>query len=228
MNSPEIHSFLSRTLDDLRLSRNERQALAKVFDELGNVDERTHLCHQAFALAREHMGDSGGLEILDWLEEVVRASRARDQTASRADFVEACFSPGFDCARRIMHLFDTARRKVDVCVFTITDNRISDAIYAAHERGVAIRIVTDNEKIGDEGSDIERLESVGIPVRVDRTEYHMHHKFAIFDESHVLTGSFNWTRGAAERNEENFIITSDPRLIRPFEERFELLWEKLA
>ena len=45
----------------------------------------------------------------------------------------------------------------------------------------------------------------------------MHHKFAIFDQSILLTGSYNWTRSASEKNEENFIITSDPALLFRFE-----------
>jgi phosphatidylserine/phosphatidylglycerophosphate/cardiolipin synthase-like enzyme len=33
----------------------------------------------------------------------------------------------------------------------------------------------------------------------------MHHKFAVIDNKVVLTGSFNWTRNAAEDNHENII-----------------------
>ena len=29
-------------------------------------------------------------------------------------------------------------QRVDICVFTITDDRLSDAIVAAHRRGVAV------------------------------------------------------------------------------------------
>jgi phosphatidylserine/phosphatidylglycerophosphate/cardiolipin synthase-like enzyme len=56
----------------------------------------------------------------------------------------------------------------------------------------------------------------------------MHHKFAIFDDSALLTGSYNWTRGAARFNNENFIVTTDRRLIHPFSQTFERLWQALA
>ncbi len=42
--------------------------------------------------------------------------------------------------------------------------------------GVAIRVLSDDDKSADEGSDVMRFERAGIPVRVDRTEHHMHHK----------------------------------------------------
>ncbi|MGE3822383.1 MAG: phospholipase D-like domain-containing protein [Isosphaeraceae bacterium] len=55
----------------------------------------------------------------------------------------------------------------------------------------------------------------------------MHHKFAVFDEKIALTGSYNWTRGAARDNEENLIVSTDPRLVGPFVRAFEALWDRL-
>jgi mitochondrial cardiolipin hydrolase len=92
---------------------------------------------------------------------------------------------------------------------------------------VPLRIITDNEKAFDEGSDIIRLRQAGVAVRVDQSPYHMHHKFAIFDHERLLTGSYNWTRGASEHNEENFVILGDRRLITAFNTTFERLWNRL-
>ena len=228
MNPDDIDPLLRRTLEDRRLSRNERQALAEVLQGLDRAEQRLSVCRQSFALAREHLADPASRELVDWLEEIVRAAWHEPQAPVNAGLAEAHFSPGENCPRRIAQLFQNAQASADVCVFTITDDRVSSAILEAHRRGIAVRIVTDNEKVNDEGSDISRLRAAGVPVRVDHSEYHMHHKFAVFDESPLLTGSFNWTRGAAEKNEENFIITSEPRLIRLFAQRFERLWDKLA
>jgi len=140
---------------------------------------------------------------------------------------EVFFSPGPDCLGQIVNRFLAARSTVDVCVFTITDDRIARAILDAHRRGVAIRIITDNDKTYDAGSDVERLEAAGIAVKVDRTQFHMHHKFAIFDAARILNGSYNWTRGAAESNEENIVDTGDPIALAAFQAEFNRLWSKL-
>ena len=129
---------------------------------------------------------------------------------------EAFFSPGDDCLRAITRLLANASRTADICVFTITDDRVSDAILDAHRRAIAVRIITDNAKAEDEGSDVARFEQSGIPTRVDRSPFHMHHKFAILDGTTLLTGSYNWTRGAARDNEENLIVTNEPRLLALF------------
>jgi len=56
----------------------------------------------------------------------------------------------------------------------------------------------------------------------------MHHKFAIFDENRLLTGSYNWTRGAARDNEENLIVTGESRLLSAYAATFARLWSSLS
>ncbi len=139
-----------------------------------------------------------------------------------------CFSPGPECLGAIKSELDRARKKVEICVFTITDDRVTDAILAAHRRGVKVRIATDDEKAYDRGSDVERLFAEGIEVRVDEPDHHMHHKFAVFDDARLVTGSYNWTRSAAEKNQENVLVSDDTRLVRPYREMFERLWTRLS
>jgi cardiolipin hydrolase len=153
------------------------------------------------------------------------APMRRDASRSALD---VHFSPGDECLFAICRQIESAERSADVCVFTITDDRIATRLLDAHRRGVRVRIITDNDKAFDEGSDVHRLGRAGIEVRVDRTPFHMHHKFAVFDERRMLTGSYNWTRGAARDNQENVIVSDDPRLLRPFGREFVTLWEKLG
>jgi mitochondrial cardiolipin hydrolase len=141
--------------------------------------------------------------------------------------VEAHFSPGEGPLNTIIRLLGEARGSADVCVFTLTDDRISRALLEARARGVRLRVVSDDDKALDLGSDIHRLLTADIPVRLDRTEAHMHHKFAVFDRRRLLTGSYNWTRSAAEANHENVVVSDDPRLVQPFCRAFDELWSSL-
>jgi phosphatidylserine/phosphatidylglycerophosphate/cardiolipin synthase-like enzyme len=222
----EMDQILLRTLDDRRLSRGEKRALSEILEEMALDDrQRALLRNRAFEIAKTRLADPRAHDVLEWFRDVSKllvAPPCYDTVA------EAHFSPGDDCVRRIRGLFGGARRSVDVCVFTITDDRIAEAIEAAHRRGVAVRIISDDDKAFDPGSDIERLNDGGIPVRVDNSPAHMHNKFAVFDETLLLTGSFNWTRSASRENQENLIVTSEPRLVRTFEETFAQLWERFS
>ncbi|MDX2038178.1 MAG: phospholipase D-like domain-containing protein [Isosphaeraceae bacterium] len=228
MTTPEsdLRAWLIQTLEDRRFSRGERQAFTKSLDDEA---ERAEARRIAFEIAREQIERSPDVAIIDWLDDVVKATRENaGSPGARSARADAHFSPGEECLRAIIRLVEQSRAQLDICVFTITDDRLSTTLIEAHRRRLPIRIITDNEKAEDLGSDIARLEEAGIPVRVDRSPYHMHHKFAIADGKTLLTGSYNWTRGAARDNQENLIVTDEPRLIAPFARMFDRLWNELS
>lgn len=237
MQNEQLDKILRHTLEDFRLSRGERRMLSSTLAELGAGEPQLAVLRsRAFDIAREQISDGDGnggrvdhaqtAAVIEWLEEVVKVMQPAKPHRELAD--EAYFSPGNDCSRKIAELLRRARHKIDICVFTITDNRISNAIVDAHAGGTTVRIISDNDKALDGGSDIERFQRLGIPLRLDRTEHHMHHKFAVFDDSFTITGSYNWTRSAAKYNMENFIVTHDTGLTRRFSQLFEQLWEELG
>jgi phosphatidylserine/phosphatidylglycerophosphate/cardiolipin synthase-like enzyme len=225
MDTTQIDRLLRQTLADRRMSRGEKQVLARVVDELrAGEHELALLRSRAFEIAREELAGPQPREVLDWLEEAVKAFQPRPSAGPPDD--EVFFSPGEHCTRKIVSLLDSTAGQAEVCVFTITDDRITNALLDAHGRGVRLRIITDNDKAFDLGSDIERLQRAKVPVRVDQSEFHMHHKFALFDGRILLTGSFNWTRSAAASNEENFLVTHNPRLLGLYTAQFERLWRQ--
>lgn len=142
--------------------------------------------------------------------------------------LKIAFSPGEECRELILNLIASANNTLDICVFTISDDRISNALLKAYERGISVRIITDNDKTSDLGSDVENLYYQGIEVKTDRTEFHMHHKFMIVEKKTVLTGSYNWTRNAALYNQENIISITDSEVTKRFQSEFDCLWEESA
>jgi phosphatidylserine/phosphatidylglycerophosphate/cardiolipin synthase-like enzyme len=230
MDPSSIQEQLARSFLDHRLSRGERQELAEALGHLAPGSEADAIRRHAFDLVRDALpGRDEVLTMIDWLEGVLRQVPVVPPGRSHeTPFAEAHFSPGEDCFRAIANRLESARETMDICLFTITDDRLSNQILDAHRRGVRVRIITDNDKAGDLGSDIPRLREAGIPAIEDRSPFHMHHKFALFDHSSLITGSYNWTRGAARDNQENLIVTNDPRLVGSFGSTFERLWKSLT
>lgn len=140
---------------------------------------------------------------------------------------DAYFSPGEACRVVIVNQIKTAVRQLQICVFTISDDHITDAIITAHKRGMDIRVITDNDKSRDQGSDIELLARQGVAVKMDRTSNHMHHKFMIMDGKAVITGSYNRTRSAALYNHENILLTRDAGVVKSFLKQFGQLWNEM-
>ncbi|HEX3150480.1 MAG TPA: phospholipase D-like domain-containing protein [Gemmataceae bacterium] len=226
MNPTDLDQLLKQTLADHRIQAGEKQALIDWMAHNAPDDANRSLARsRAFALAKSELAGEA-MHVLEWLEETIRVfSRPIGDSSAAPEASRAFFSPGATCVQEVIREFHLARKSSDVCVFTITDDRITDAILAAHTRGVKVRIITDDDKSHDLGSDIDRLRAAGIPCKMDEgNAAHMHHKFALFDGHWLLNGSFNWTRSASEQNEENLIVTADPVLVAAFTEHFEWLW----
>jgi len=221
----ELDRLLRDSAADAVLDDAEKFELRQIGSGLSR-DRVRYLRNRAFDLVRERWSGAevASLDLLRWLEQVIRTLDAgADPPPVEA---HAYFAPGDDCLRRLRELCLGAKRSIDVCVYTISDDRLCDALLDAHRRGVAVRILSDDHKIHDAGSDVLRLRDRGLDVRLDDTAFHMHHKFALFDGQRLASGSFNWTRSASEGNEENLVVTDDVRLVRAFAAHFEQLWAK--
>lgn len=226
MNKTDIDEMLAQTLADTQLSRSERKALKQVIEDADlDTDQLGYIRHRVFEMARAETGRSAERRLIDWIEEAVKVFTPKVEAASST---RVYTSPGDDCWQRIVGLFASCRRAADVCVFTITDDRIADAMIEARRRGVALRVISDDDKATDRGSDIVRLSEAGVSVRVDRSPHHMHHKFAVFDDATALTGSYNWTRSAAKHNRENVLITDEKSVVGAYRQCFAELWDSFG
>lgn len=230
MTPDEVRQRLQSTLDDVRLSRSEKRALKSVLGDIDPDPQSLAIYRSvAFDLARRTLDATNGSQIVDWLESIcsllVDVSSRAEATPNR---VNCWFSPDPDFGARIAGFLDRARRTVDVCVYNITHDRISDAIASAHLRGLRVRVLTDDETRHNRGSDIVSLLDAGVDIRFDATDAEMHHKFAVFDSDTLLTGSSNWTRAAETRNRDNIVVTDDLRLVEPFARYFGRLWTEFG
>lgn len=220
---------LADTIADERVSRGERKALRELVTDwdLSETDLEW-MRAKAFAVAEHDADGAPTRRLIDWLGDVVGLLSRHGRKTAVVAKSEAHFGPGEDPLRCIHEQFRRVRQSADVCVFTITDDRIFGAITGAARRGVKVRVLSDAEKSRDRGSDVRALEQVGIPVALDDSAAHMHHKFAVFDRVRVLTGSFNWTRSATRENCENVLVTDDAGLVAAYADEFERLWARFA
>lgn len=111
---------------------------------------------------------------------------------------------------------------VYIAVAWITDKIYEDIILNLLQKGVTVTIITNNDEINLKGNvDWNKLVRSGVNLYWDNH----HHKFCVIDRKKVITGSFNWTYMATNReNRENIIIIeNEVDLIDRFSEEFILL-----
>lgn len=141
---------------------------------------------------------------------------------------------------RVARMIDEAQHSIDIAMYSFSDAAISTALANAVARGVKVRFVfetanADRKLAGAAltASKSGRLETAGIDVRwVNKI---MHHKFMIVDgprdadtaaTAKLVTGSGNWSNGAATRYDENTLFLDGHRELNLRVQReFNLMWE---
>ena len=137
---------------------------------------------------------------------------------------ECYFFPNASNEEKVVSMLRTCKKKLDIAIFSLTLDSIAEAILEAFQRGVKVRMIADDECAKNKGSNVKLIASVGVPCKTDNAVYHMHHKFAVLDESVVIMGSFNWTGQAVKYNQENIFFYEDKNIASQYSQEFERLW----
>lgn len=149
--------------------------------------------------------------------------------ASFPAFAANVLDQGRGCEKRLVSLINETRDTIDAAVYAVNRESIVNALVKAHDRGVAVRLLTDRAQLAalkDTGV-IDRLAAAGIEVRAHTSKGLMHVKIAVFDGKSAISGSFNWTDSAVERNSEvcNLFI-NDPDYAAQHQRLFNRLWRQ--
>lgn len=125
--------------------------------------------------------------------------------------IEVAFTPGDDAGKLIADTIDGAQREVLVQAFSFTHRKIADALIAARNRGVDVKVIADPDQADRiPTSVIARMAKAKVPVFTDSEHTSAHNKVMIIDaggpNAVLVTGSFNFTHAAQYKNAENVLI----------------------
>jgi len=139
--------------------------------------------------------------------------------------IKIFFSPDGGIREEIIKRIDISQEYIDISMYSFTSESIAEALVRAKERGTRVRILLDKLQAAGRHSQYQYLLDNGIRVIIDVHAGIMHNKIAIIDGRVLLTGSFNWTKSAEEKNEENLLLFIDEEeIIRIYQMRLNYLW----
>ncbi len=126
----------------------------------------------------------------------------------------------------LIDFIDTATGTIDAAIYGFDRQSIAYALIDAHNRGVRVRVVGDNEAAGGYYSPTYNLvANAGITVVLDTSTGRLeHNKFAVFDEQIVWTGSTNWTGPGFTYNANNSVVITSPNLALAYSKEFEEMY----
>jgi phosphatidylserine/phosphatidylglycerophosphate/cardiolipin synthase-like enzyme len=139
-----------------------------------------------------------------------------DPQASIPAGVQVYFSPRGGATEAVVNCLREATNSVLVQAYSFTSAPIAEALVAAHRRGVKVRVILDHSQRTEKYSEADFLDHSGIPPLIDAEHPIAHNKVMIIDEYLLITGSFNFTKAAEEKNAENLLVINDPELAKKY------------
>ncbi len=130
------------------------------------------------------------------------------------------FSPRGGATAAIVQSLSNARSSVFVQAYSFTSMPIADALVRAHQHGVKVSVLLDKSQKTYKSSAASFLAGSGITVFIDDVHAIAHNKVMIIDNESVITGSFNFSKAAEERNAENVLIIRSSQLAAKYLENW--------
>ena len=120
--------------------------------------------------------------------------------------VRTLFAPEDDVIAAITDEMHGARNHIEFMAYAFSCEHIAGAMASGLERGVAVRGLFERVHAARDWSRDDYLAARGAEVFVCASPGKMHHKVIVVDRELVMTGSYNFSRSAAESNDENVVL----------------------
>jgi hypothetical protein len=134
-------------------------------------------------------------------------------------------------AARLIAFFDAATSSIDYCCYNSSRPDVGLALMRAHDRGVRVRVVTDNTRLDD--SWVAYLRGSGIPVWSDSGSTgagnYMHNKFAVrdledADSTNDLVWNASYNPNECETHADYGMELPSASLARAYRLEFNQMW----
>jgi phosphatidylserine/phosphatidylglycerophosphate/cardiolipin synthase-like enzyme len=129
--------------------------------------------------------------------------------AVRAADLVPCFTPGEDCTAFVAQEIDGATGELLVQGYSLANPPILEAIARAKERGVDVKVILDRQNEQKPSTGATYLVNHGIAPLIDHGVSKAHNNVMVIDRRGVITGSFDFTKAAQERNADNVLFIND-------------------
>ncbi|HUI28821.1 MAG TPA: phospholipase D-like domain-containing protein [Candidatus Acidoferrales bacterium] len=153
------------------------------------------------------------------------------------------FAQTVDIVNKFLARIDSAKYSIDLALYSLSGGvggAITGALINAEKRGVMVRLITENDNLGESGTGtyLSNLTANGIPHITDTFDRIyagkglMHNKFAVFDfqdttsfiHDWIWTGSWNATDPGDNDDAQNSIEIQDKALANAYTMEFNEMW----
>jgi phosphatidylserine/phosphatidylglycerophosphate/cardiolipin synthase-like enzyme len=134
--------------------------------------------------------------------------------------IEVYFSPHGGCTDAIVKEIGDAKSEILIQGYSFTSKPIAEALVDRFKTMKNIEAILDKSNRTAQYSSATFLANQRVPTYIDAAHAIAHNKIIIIDRSIVLTGSFNFSKAAEEKNAENLVIIRSKKIAEKYRENW--------
>jgi len=138
--------------------------------------------------------------------------------------INVYFAPEDNVEKIIHGRIEKAEKSIKFMEFSFTSDDIGEIMIKKFKEGISVQGVFEKKGSGTEYSEYIKMKIENLPVKLDSNKDVMHHKVIIIDDYRVITGSFNLSKNANRRNDENIIIIDSRELAAEYIKEFNRIY----
>ena len=144
------------------------------------------------------------------------------------------FPPDQSYRSRAVGRYNAETQQIDVMMFRITDVSHTNAIVKAKQRGVPVRLITDEGEYRNpdrlwDAYNVDIMYHAGVQVRLDAHEGIDHAKLVmLYHQGMSIFGSSNWTSASTDAQREHNYFTTKPWIFTWAKTQFNRKWSNSA
>lgn len=201
-------------------------------------NDTTYNANNSLWIRSSHLAQAYSTEFEEMFDPLMgrNGSCKSDNTTHTFDLggttVRSYFSPSDHVEEAVVSELQAAQESIHLAMFFLTNNPIGDILVSkAVTEGLTVSGVLDAVGAASPYALKDRLCAAGIPLKIENFGGKVHHKFAVIDvdgpDPRVITGSYNWTAGGAEANDENTLIIHDAALAQVYYQAYREMFDAL-
>ncbi len=196
------------------------------FTYSGAYEDNNQIIHiRSVEMAENYTKEFEEMFVDDKFGEEVVPETPNPEVSTDGTRMEVFFSPDDGVANRIVEILNEAQESIYFMAFSFTTDEFGEAIRVQAENGLTVAGVMEEEQVKSNiGTEYDFFKQAGLDVLIDGNEGQMHHKTIIVDGEIVITGSYNFSRSAETRNDENLVIFHNEQIAEVFLKEFQRVY----
>lgn len=192
-----------------------------IYKQMAKIDEKFLPSNETQPIQKRTIIQNGSnsLYVENNTGPIIIGSVIQERVGDVGKASEAYFN---NIADQIIKDLDEARVSIHIAIAWFTNQRIADKLVEKFKEGLDVKVVFFKDYTNCKfGVDIDCIPFKAIRGTRGGT---MHNKFCVIDNQKVITGSYNWSENAENKNDENAAVVYDNEFASDYSVEFRRLF----